>query len=289
MAGNISSENSFIQMNFNLLNYSFALKTRSVLKRIIPKPVKRAFTGLFYGWHGNFSSWKEASERCTGYDNQVILDEVTKSALIVKEGKAAFERDSVTYQEPEYNFPVLSVLLLAASENNNRLNVLDFGGSLGSTYYQNRFFLDSISELNWCVVEQEKFVKAGSERFADNRLHFFNGIEDCLDSYVINAVLLSSVLQYLEEPYLLIQKLIDKGIRYIIIDRTPFIKTRTRLTIQKVHPAIYKATYPCWFFNEDGFNNVFSLKYKLIYQFQSLDEANIKSKFGGFVYQSIAI
>jgi putative methyltransferase (TIGR04325 family) len=38
---------------------------------------------------------------------------------------------------------------------------LDFGGSLGSSYFQNKKFLDALRLVEWNVVEQENFVATG--------------------------------------------------------------------------------------------------------------------------------
>ena len=72
---------------------------------------------------------------------QDILDKVLAATLKVKQGQAVFERDSVLFDEIEYSWPLLAGLMWAAASNGGKLNVLDFGGALGSSYYQNRKFL----------------------------------------------------------------------------------------------------------------------------------------------------
>jgi putative methyltransferase (TIGR04325 family) len=165
------------------------------------------------------------------------------------------------------------------------LNILDFGGSLGSSYFQNIRFLNSIKKLNWCIVEQPAYVETGLLYFEDERLHFFKNINECYEKYNIDVVLLSSVLQYLEYPYNYLNELVEKKPKYIIIDRTPFVKKPDRITIQKVNPRFYKASYPCWFFNIDKFRNFMSINYDLIFEFDALDKAYIKSEFKGFLYK----
>lgn len=58
------------------------------------------------------------------------------------------------------------------------LKVCDFGGSLESTYYQNKKFLDKITDVSWGVVEQRHFVDAGKKDFEDDRLKFFNTVDE---------------------------------------------------------------------------------------------------------------
>jgi putative methyltransferase (TIGR04325 family) len=260
---------------------------KKVIKDFIPPVLLRIISGFFYGWHGNFSSWSEAMQKSAGYDSFFILEKVKASSLKVKAGSAVYERDSMLFDHIEYSFPLLSGLLHIAGQYKNNLNVLDFGGSLGSSYFQNKYFLDALAEVNWCIVEQPGFVKTGKELFDDKRLHFFNSLDECFQAYGIHAILLSSVLQYLEKPYELLEEILSKNPDYIIVDRTPFVDTDDRITIQKVNPRIYKGSYPCWFFNEEKFGSFFKRDYKLILEFNALDRANINSKFKGFIFRRI--
>jgi putative methyltransferase (TIGR04325 family) len=257
------------------------------IKKYLPVYIRSKLSGIYYGWHGNYPSWEDARRRCTGYDSSAILEKVKNSVLQVKEGKAAFERDSVLFYDTDYSFPLLSSLTWIAAKNRGRLNIIDFGGSLGSTYYQNRSFLSEIPDVNWCVVEQKEFVDTGKRLFEDENLHFFYSIEECMKSNKIDAILFSSVLQYLEKPYEVIDEVISAGIRFLIIDRTPFIKGKGRITIQRVNPSIYRASYPCWFFNKNDFLERLTHHFRLILEFDALDRANIKSEFRGFLMERI--
>jgi len=258
---------------------------KKTIKLFIPNIILRFITGFFYGWRGNYSSWAEAEEKSSGYNSENILETVKQATLKVKNGEALYERDSVIFDKIEYSYPVLSALMWIAAQNKGELNILDFGGSLGSTYFQNKMFLDTLPSVKWNIVEQENFVKEGLKNFADEKLNFYYTIDKCLNENKVDVVLFSGVLQYIEKPYELIEQIKSKGIKYIIIDRTPFISKKDRITIQKVHPEIYKAKYPCWFFNKTSFLNSFNDKYELIFDFEALDKANIKSEFKGFLFK----
>ncbi len=241
---------------------------------------------MFYGWRGNYSSWEEANNQCTGYDNQEILAKVKYAVLQVRNGSAVFERDSMLFDTIDYSFPVLSAILWIAHQNFGKINLIDFGGSLGSSYFQNRYFLQALKKVSWNVVEQQHFVKTGIEEIANDQLHFYESIEECLKTQQVNTILMSSVIQYIEQPYDLIEKIIKNKFEFIIIDRTPFLLTgNDRITIQKVQPMIYKATYPCWFFNKDKFVKYFANKYELITEFGSIDKSSIRSNFKGFIFK----
>jgi putative methyltransferase (TIGR04325 family) len=197
--------------------------------------------------------------KTTGYDEGTILNKTKESILKVKRGEAAYERDSVAFGKFEYSEEFLKALKIV--ERNNSLSVIDFGGSLGSQYFQyKRFFEDK--EINWMVVEQKHFVETGNKEIADAHLKFFDTIEKALQYKQANCIILSSVLPYLKEPYKIIETILSYGLDYIIIDRTPFINSENDLlTIQVVPEDIYKASYPAWFFNEKKMMKVLLDKY----------------------------
>lgn len=227
-----------------------------------------------YGWFGDFRSWEEAQARATGYSAENILEKTQESLLKIKNGEAVYERDSVLFDKKEYSFPIIAALLKIAIENNNVLNVIDFGGSLGSTWYQVRDFLPSIISVNWTIVEQEAYVKRGKQYFEDDQLKFAFDIEEVLDSAQCQVILLSSVVQYLEKPHEFLKDLSTKKPKFILFDRTAFLKggSSDRLTLQIVPPDVYRASYPSWFFNEQQFLAHFE-QYKLIAEFAPVVEA----------------
>ncbi|MEW5819373.1 MAG: methyltransferase, TIGR04325 family, partial [Cyanobacteriota bacterium] len=170
-----------------------------------------------------------------------------------------------------YSWPLLACLMLVAAIKENSLSVLDFGGSLGSTYFQNRKFLENLRNVQWGIVEQSKFVETGKDSFENETLKFFYDIDTCIKEIKPDVVILSSVLPYLETPYKFLEELLQRNIDYIIIDRTPVVDSNNDiLTIQKVPPEIYEASYPAWFFSRQRLFNTIQKKYSLIEEFEAL-------------------
>ena len=240
-------------------------------------------------WKGDYVTWEGAKEASTGYDGRLILHKVKEAALRVKRNQAAFERDSVVFGTIEYNWSLLSGLLWAASRAGGKLHVVDFGGSLGSTFFQHKIFLQDLPEIAWYIVEQTHFVDCGREYFETVELKFFESIAECLEAphFVPNVIILSSVLQYLEKPYEMLQYILNIGIPTIIFDRTPFtLDFRDRLTVQVVSRRIYQGSYPCWFFDSRRFYSMFKKDYSEIASFDCRDSANIPSRFAGGIFST---
>jgi putative methyltransferase (TIGR04325 family) len=264
---------------------------RRILHDFLPPALVRLYRNISVkeGFFGNYASWTDAASASGGYDSDLILTKVKDALLKVKSGAAVYERDSVLFDTIEYSWPLLAGLLWVASRNDNRLNLVDFGGSLGSTYYQNRRFLKHLHELHWNVVEQERFVEYGRRYFENDELSFYRDLDECCGEKQPMAILLSSVIQYMENPYALLEKVMSAGFDVIIIDRTPFLgKGGDRITVQKVPAEIYEASYPAWFFNREKFLRFFSGRYDLVAEFESLDRANIPSQYKGFIFERIS-
>lgn len=239
-------------------------------------------------FEGEIATWEEASARCTGYDAQLILEKVLAATLMVKRGEAVYERDSILFDEIEYSWPMLVGLMWAAAQNGGKLNVLDFGGSLGSSYFQHRRILQSLIEVHWNVVEQAHYVDAGRASIQDEHLHFYRTIEECLSENQPNVILLSSVMQYLSEPFAVLLELMNVGASVIVLDRTIVNNSgHDRIYAQHVPSSIYKASYPCRSISESGLISHLNKGYAEFESFPSLcfPALNaIDSEFKGYIF-----
>lgn len=194
---------------------------------------------------GNYPDWQSAQAASIGYDSDAIFCRVLEAARKVKDGEALWERDSVPFYHEEYNIPLLSALMSVAAWNKGRLRVLDFGGAFGSTYWQHRQLLQKLEVLSWNVIEQPQIVSCGREEFQTDVLQFWPDMQSCAVLGAVDVVLFSSVLQYMESPYELLEQAIDISPKAIILDRTPFAEKDEHITVQHVPPTIYQASYPC--------------------------------------------
>lgn len=259
------SKTSFKRTIFN------AIKKNKLLYDLLKRAYNKFYTPTKTdGWFGNYASWAEAEKLCTGYNSENILEKVKNAVVKVKNGEAVYERDSVLFDKIQYSQPLIDAFKMIAQENNQVLHVTDFGGSLGSSFFQNRSFLSDLTELKWSVVEQKHFVDSGKQHIEGDQLKFYYTIDEALTAQKPQVLFLSSVIQYFEKPYELIEKCLSYNFDYIIIDRTAFLESeKERITVQIVPEWIYKASYPAWFFNEKKFVSAFQGNYTLINEFDS--------------------
>lgn len=232
---------------------------------------RRRWRGGWRWFRGDYVTWEEARRAATGYDDAAILARVVASTHAVREGRALWERDGVAFQTVEVNRPLLEALRRVARETPGRLEVVDFGGALGSSWWQHRWELTQPGAVRWCVVEQPHYVAAGRE-FTDDRLRFADTLAEAVAAGRPAVVLFSSVLPYVEHPKAALREAIAAGFRHVIIDRTPFQNGgRTRLAVQHTPPALGGGSYPCWLFDRADLLEVFGSDWELLAEWPALD------------------
>ena len=233
----------------------------SFLSRGIKKLCRRRNDSPVISWQGDYPDWQSAVAASAGYDHEDIFIKVRDAARAVRDGRALWERDSVLFYHEEYSLPLVANLMSVAAWNKGRLRVLDFGGAFGSTYTQHRPLLQKLEELSWNIVEQPNVVKYGQEEFTTKQLRFWHSMEACHATEPVDVILFSGVLEYVENPYALLEQAVVMSPQAIIIDRTPFEKEGERITVQHVSPVIYPASYPCRWLDRTRVNGILESRY----------------------------
>jgi putative methyltransferase (TIGR04325 family) len=223
-------------------------RLRSLVPPALLGPTRRLL-GRGLRMSGPYPDWDTAQRAAAGYAAPLILERVVAATREVVAGRAAFERDGVAFAQPAPRFPLLASLLHAAALGAGRLHVLDFGGALGSVYWQYRAELAGLADLRWTVVEQPAFVEAGRREFAGGPLQFAATLEEAARPLTRPLVLMSSVLQYLPDPAGLLDRVDFCDAATLLIDRTPVsAQPQDRVCVQHVAPRLYSASYPSWVF-----------------------------------------
>jgi putative methyltransferase (TIGR04325 family) len=238
------------------------------IRNVVPPTLLAPVVARFFRvrWEGNYPDWASARAACRGYEAPQILKHVLAASRLVRDGRAAYERDGVAFHEPPPAWAGIGLLRDAAAARGGRLTVLDFGGSLGSLYFQVRRELRDCAFLHWRVVEQPAFAEAGRREFQNDELEFYSSVAAACDAGMPDVLLLASVLPYLPSPFELLAELLRIGASWVVVDRTGFtLAGGSRLTVQRIPRSIYPASYPCWFFDREEFLSHFTSRYRLVW------------------------
>jgi putative methyltransferase (TIGR04325 family) len=223
-----------------------------------------------YGLTGPFSSWTEAQNYSGGYDDSAILDAVDCATLTALRNDRVSQDGTVLDSAP-FPFALAACLMRAALKKGGPINVIDFGGGLGSVWYRCRVFLSS-AIASWCIVEQPHFVRKGREKYQTAELQFFYTLQEAADAGAPDAIVFSSVLQYLESPYAVLAEASRLAPFAIIVDRTPYGDgADDKVLVQQVPPEIYSVSYPLYLFGVGRIEEALSPVYRRILGFDALD------------------
>lgn len=242
-------------------------KTFYILKLIFPNFFIKFINRLFKRnivIQGNYKNWSDAIKNSSGYGSNIIFKKSKESFLKVISGMAQYERDSVLFYTKKINNFLINILLEIKNKN-KPLKVLDFGGSFGSTYFQNYSILCDKKKFHWSIIEQSKIVQFANKQKLTDNLFFFSNKNEYINKYTPDVILFSSVIQYLEYPFSIINFFIQRKIKYFIFMNTPFEKNKESIKIQIVPKNIYDASYPIRILNENFFLELFKKNnYKVI-------------------------
>ena len=95
------------------------------------------------------------------------------------------------------------------------------------------------------------------------------------------------VIQYLEDPYAVLDELMRSSVGTILVDRTSFHDSENDLiVVQKVGASIYPASYPLWLLSKQNIINYLSESFELLAEWLSpegfVDFSSTLFSFNGF-------
>jgi putative methyltransferase (TIGR04325 family) len=262
------------------------ISVRNIVKQCLP-PIVLNFLKRFLSknFFVNYSSWEQAEQMSEGYHSDNIIEKVRKSAKLVFNGEATYERDSVIFDRIEYSYPLLASLLFVAA-NSKSFKVIDFGGGLGTTYQQNRKFISKIKNVcEWRIVEQQRLVAIGKSEFTNKILSFYKTIEEA-NKDGVDVVLFAGSICYVKNPYDFMEKAKVIKAPYIIFDRTPITnEMKDTFAVQHVPPSVFKASFPIRNFNYNNIVKFFIDEYELIEEWVCDLQADPNTTAMGFIFK----
>lgn len=233
-----------------------------------------------------FNTWDDALSQCEGYDSAKITDTLIAASREVRDGKAAFERDGVVFDAIQHSWQLLTAIL-GTPRKGDVLRVLDWGGSLGSTYRQNKEILEAAGiNLSWVIVEQAHVVEIGKAEFQTDKLNFAPDLNR-FQAGEFDLVILASSICYVREPEVILQKIRSLKPSGIAFDRTPITKGGTgQIGVQKVSGSIYKSSYPIRSFAPAELEGFLGSEYKKVSEWICELQPDPKTISKGFFFLS---
>lgn len=236
--------------------------------------------------HG-YKTWEAALAKAEGYDSEKITWSLLSAATKVRDRSAAYERDGVLFSEIQYSWPLLAALSLSRRESQS-LRVLDWGGSLGSSYFQNKDLLESSGcKLDWTIVEQEHMVEIGEREFRSGSLRFAKNLSE-FQRGQFDVALFASSICYVADAERVISDVKKLQPSKIIFDRTPEARGPEDLFgVQRVNSKIYKASYPIRSFGTGKLEGLLYPQYEKIAEWESDLQPDPATTSKGYVFQRI--
>lgn len=222
-------------------------------------------------YNGVYKDWSSALSKSNSYQDHATLDQIKNASLIgLKDDK--FFRDGIVFKQYEFcshlNILLLNIFIQSYQKKNSNkpISVIDFGGGLGTLYFQFKKYCEIYDikiNFQWNIIEQDDLTKFGKKNIENNNLKFHNFSEIKLEDNKVDLVIFSAVLNYIQDPYFIINKFVKIKPKYILIDRTNFWDGDSDvITILKASKNI-QGSYPCYIFSFEKFKIHFKSFYRL--------------------------
>lgn len=238
---------------------------------------KRLFRERYIWFEGPFRSWEEAQSSAKGYGLDEIAERVLNSVIQARSDSFNFERDGLVLPGNGQDGALIAALNLARASSGTPIQVLDFGGGLGSTFWSHREIVEEIGLVKWTVIEQDSFLRVSRKLPSIPKLYFEAG-DSIPSEHSPNLVILGSVLQYLESPEKVLSSLLGLRPQVLFLGRHPVSNARERIPlVQHVPRRINESDYPMWLFPKDETTRWLASSYRLAFA-TSLPESGPRNR-----------
>lgn len=214
------------------------VKTIRIIKAILPPILWWGFSGFSWklkylisnkkptinGIYSNFSEVK--SSKINSFEEKGGQEfALEKIKIIQRETKlenfwSISQKDSTQIDQPG-DISLISLVNSLISEG-YFVNVIDFGGALGNTYFAQKQKIVN-STFSWNVIERKKLVEIGNQKFKNDKLKFFNDISEISlnSNNSKNVALFRGSLQYFDENDFnnILKKFEEKNIHYVVLSQ----------------------------------------------------------------------
>lgn len=192
----------------------------------------------FHIWEGVFDSFEEAGGSTSAFSEATWVSRSKEKALRLREQARTTAFASLASSTHEYCLPVVAALCQARK---GHLRILEFGGSVGFSFWSIVEALASPRDVEIHVVDNEKICEAGREVFAgEKRIVFHSSVPEGH----FDIVHCGSSIQYSRDWAGRVRDLARAAPDYLVFDDLPAGDIQTFVSLQNY----YGAKIPHWFF-----------------------------------------
>ena len=223
-----------------------------VANSMLPPQIKILIRGALSRFIGfvETDSWSDAQQKVGGYESSASIDSIVQSI------SAARQNIAQTQSLNSRDLQIISGIAVAMSELKDpavgTIRIMDVGGAGGDYFFTLKKFMPNL-RCEWIVVETPQLVHAMREASLDEHpgITWVQSIEEIEGR--CHITLLSSVLQYVDEPYQLLHAVTEIS-DISIINRIPLTRyDNDRCAVQRVRTYGRRGAYPARFFSESVF------------------------------------
>ena len=171
-----------------------------------------------------YSTYAQALKVCEAVGNAAGYQQEALCALVASKTttyKTRMQEQVAATLNPESILPLHALNYLFSRQLiNNNLTILDCGGACGAHYFELLRLMPADFAKAYIVLETPQMVAAAKrEGLGGARLKFSDTVQDLP---AIDFIYSSSALNYADDPWLLLQKLIALGAPFVLFNRMPF-------------------------------------------------------------------
>jgi putative methyltransferase (TIGR04325 family) len=173
------------------------------LNALLPEPLKIGLRGILAPIIGFrvAKNWESAVSGSSGYQSPQTISTIEDSDPVVDKWTA--DQNFLGNRYLQVASAILSGLNFEKLKSDTPLRVLDIGGGLGEYFF---LLSDNLPNLKfeWLILETPALCELAKSKHADSSgISWTDALNDSSQSFDI--VLLSSVIQYVEKPFELIE------------------------------------------------------------------------------------
>ena len=232
------------------------------LNALLPEPLKIGLRGILAPIIGFrvAKNWESAVSGSSGYQSPQTISTIEGSDPVVDKWTA--DQNFLGNRYLQVASAILSGLNFEKLKSDTPLRVLDIGGGLGEYFF---LLSDNLPNLKfeWLILETPALCELAKLKHGESSgISWTNALND--SSQTFDIVLLSSVIQYVEKPYALIELAMQKA-PLLIFNRLPLSTNPHNLVcIQRPGLLETKGSYPVHILSEKLFFSYLSARGRIM-------------------------